>query len=71
MPMHPSPMAETSKLLVPSLRFCMIESVNQLTGSANNWLNAQETLCRTGASNIVTRPLVSGTTNQFYQVRQR
>ena len=71
MPMHPSPMAETSKLLVPSLRFCMIESVNQLTGSANNWLNAQETLCLTGASNIVTRPLVSGTTNQFYQVRQR
>src|SRR5580700_2993791 len=36
MPMQPSPMAETSRLLFPSLRFCIIESFL--------WLNVEASL---------------------------
>jgi hypothetical protein len=49
----------------------VLQQVNQLTGGANNWLDAANPPWLAGASNIVTLPLAPGTPNQFYRARQR
>ena len=49
----------------------VLQQVNGLNGGTNNWMDASNTPWLTGASNVVTLPLASGTPGQFYRTRQR
>ncbi len=49
----------------------VLQQINQLNSGANNWVDTTNAPWLAGASNIVTLPLASGATNQFYRARQR
>src|ERR1035438_6211010 len=45
MPMQPSPMAETSKLLFPSLRFCIVSPLTRMIPATEDFLTIATSRC--------------------------
>ncbi|MGA2685791.1 MAG: hypothetical protein ABSF51_12130 [Verrucomicrobiota bacterium] len=49
----------------------VLQQINELNAGTNNWLDATNTSCLEGESNVIALPLASGATNQFYRTRLR